>query len=190
MPVNPNPQGKGVVPLIEGLDRHRLDRLLPPKQIDQVEMELFTSMFVLKSDIRFNPVPDRSYYLYQTDGRYKLLMVGPQDWHTPYRGRYIGECVLHDDRTWSMALDPAMTHDKAFMAELDSEQKKLETLLEQARTLEDVLPVFEESLGYNGKLLAFILGKSLGLSMDMAGIRTLTYAEAKGLLVHDEAVNE
>jgi len=185
MPENPNPQGKGLVPLLQGLDSHRLDRLLPPKKIDQVQMELFTSMFVLKSDIRFNPVPDRSYFLYQTDGRYKLLMVGPQEWTTPYRGRYIGECSLHQDRTWSMALDPAMTHDEAFMAEITSEQDKLQHALETARSVEDVLPVFEEQLGYNSRLLAYILGKSLGISMEMAGIRVLSYDDAKGLLAHD-----
>jgi len=188
MPENPNPQGKGLVPLLQGLDNHRLDRLLPPKQIEQVQMELFTSMFVLKSDIRFNPVPDRSYFLYQTDGRFKLLMVGPREWHTPYRGRYIGECVLHQDRTWSMALDAAMSHDEKFMAEITAQQDKLQATLEAATSVEDVLPVFEAELGYNSRLLAYILGKSLGLSMDRAGILGLSYDEARGLLTHDDAI--
>jgi hypothetical protein len=187
MPENPNPQGKGLVPILQGIDRHRLDRLLPPKKIDQVQMELFTSMFVLKSDIRFNPVPGEGYFLYQTDGRYKLLMVGPTEWSTPYRGRYIGECILHEDRTWSMALDPAMTHDEAFMQEITAQQDKLQAALEQAETVADVLPVFEEALGYNSRILAYILGKSLGLSMDMAGIAELTYEEAKGLLMHEKS---
>jgi len=187
MPDNPNPQGKGLVPILQGLDTHRLDRLLPPKKIDQVQMELFTSMFVLKSDIRFNPVADRPYYLYQTDGRYKLLMVGPQEWCSPYRGRFIGECILHRDRTWSMALDPAMSHDREFMARIEQEQDNLQQILEQAQCLEDILPVFEESLGYNSRILAYILGKSLGLSMEMSGIRELNYQEAKGLLQHDKA---
>ena len=187
MPENPNPQGKGLVPILQGLERHRLDRLLPPKQIDQVQMELFTSMFVLGSDIRFNPVPETAYYLYQTDGRYKLLMVGPHEWHTEYRGRYIGECILHRDRTWSMALDPAMLHDQAFMDHITGEQDKLQQALDNAASVEDVLPVFQEEMGYNSRILAFILGKSLGLSMEMAGIRSLTYSEAKGLLGHSEA---
>lgn len=185
MPDNPNPQGKGLVPLFQGLDRHRLDRLLPPKKIDQVQMELFTSMFVLKSEIRFNPIPDRAYFLYQTDGRYKLLMVGPLEWTAPYRGRYIGKCILHQDRTWSMDLDAAMTSDEAFMRDITAEQDKLQQALENATCVQDVLPVFEEAMGYNSRLLAYILGKSLGLSMDMAGIRTLSYQEAKGLLSHD-----
>jgi len=50
--------------------------------------------------------------------------------------------------------------------------------------MEEVLPVFEGQLGYNSRILAFILGKSLGLSMDRAGISSLTYGEAKGLLTN------
>ena len=188
MPINPNPQGKGLVPILQGLDRHRLDHLLPPKKIDQVQMELFTSMFVLKSEIRFNPLANQCYYLYQTDGRYKLLLVGPHQWCTPYRGRYIGECILHDDRTWSMALDPAMAHDTKFMEHIEQEQEKLQSALENAESVEDVLPVFEGALGYNSRILAYILGKSLGVSMELSGIKSLNYHEAKGLLQHDKTI--
>ena len=188
MPDNPNPQGKGLTPLLQGLDQHCLDRLLPPKQIEQVEMELFTSMFVLQSEFRFNPVPNRTYFLYQKEGTYRLLLVGPHEWgSTPYLGRYIGSCVLHNDRTWTLALDPAMEHDLEFMAHITSEQNKLQQVLEHADTLEDILPVFEESFGYHGRILVFILGKSLSISMDMAGIKSLTYNEARGLLFHNKS---
>ena len=182
MPDNPNPQGKGLVPLLQGFDRHRLDRLLPPKKIDQVQMELFTSMFVLQSDFRFNPVPEKTYYLYQVEGSFRLLLVGPHEWVNTYRGRYIGSAILHEDRTWTLALDPAMEHDKVFMNYLLDEQEKLQKALETAEKVEDVFPVFEESFCYYGRILAFILGKSLRISTDLSGIRTLTYKEAKGLL--------
>ena len=186
MPNNPNPQGKGLVPLLQGLDGHRLDRLLPPKQIDQVQMELFTSMFVLQSDFRFNPVPNKIYYLYQTEGRFRLLLVGPHEWGlNGYRGRYIGSCILHDDRTWTLALDPAMEHDREFMDYIANEQDMLQEVLEKAESLEDILPVYEKSFGHYGRILAYILGKSLAISMDMSGIKSLSYQEAKGLLGHE-----
>ena len=188
MPNNPNPQGKGLVPLLQGLDRHRLDRLLPPKNIEQVEMELFTSMFVLQSEFRFNPVPNRTYFLYQKEGKFRLLLVGPHEWeNTAYQGRTIGSCILHDDRTWTLALDPAMEHDHGFMAHIANEQEKLQQALEHADTQEEILPVFEENFCYYSRILAFILGKSLAISMDMAGIKPLTYNEARGLLFHDKA---
>ena len=182
MPDNPNPQGKGLVPVLEGLARHRITRLLPPKQIDQVEMELFTSLFVLSSDFKFNPVPGQCYHLYQCEGRFRLMMVGPDEWHTPFRGRYIGECELHEDRTWSLALDAAITQDQAFMERIEEERAKLHRSLEEAETVEQALPVYEERLGFYGRVLAFTLGKSLDASMGMAGIRGLSYSEARGLL--------
>lgn len=65
MPINPNPQGKGLVPVLQGIERHRLSDRLPPKQIDQIQIELFTSLFVLHRDFNFNPVPHQSYWLYK-----------------------------------------------------------------------------------------------------------------------------
>jgi hypothetical protein len=186
MPDNPNPQGKCLVPLLQGLDRHRLDKVLPPKHIEQVEMELFTSMFVLQSEFGFNPVANRTYFLYQKESKFRLLLVGPHEWgNTSYQGRIIGSCILHDDRTWTLALDPAMEHDHDFMAYIASEQEKLKQALEHTDTLGEILPVFEENFCYYGRILAYILGKSLSVSMDIAGIKSLTYNEARGLLFHE-----
>ena len=190
MPNNPNPQGKGLVPLLQGLDRHRLGRLLPPKQIEQVEMELFTSMFVLQSEFCFNPVPNRAYFLYQKEGVFRLLLVAPHEWgSTPYQGRFIGSCILHDDRTWTLVLDPAMEYDHDFMAHIANEQEKLKQALELASSLEEIVPVYKENFCYYGRILAFILGKSLSISMDMAGIKSLTYNEARGFLSHEQKLH-
>ena len=75
-----------------------------------------------------------------------------------------------------------MEHDEAFMAHIATEQEKLQLALEKALSMEDILPVFEESFGHYGRILAYILGKSLAISMDMSGIKHLNYQEAKGLL--------
>ena len=112
--------------------------------------------------------------------------MGPHEWgESGYRGRYIGSCILHDDRTWTLALAPTMEHDPEFMDYITREQGKFQAVLENAESMEDVLPVFEESFGHYGRVLAFMLGKSLAISMDMAGIKTLTYHEAKGLLSYE-----
>ncbi len=186
MPVNPNPQGKGLVPVLQGLNQHRLNIKLPPKQIDQVEMELFTSLFVLQSDIKFNPVPHKSYWLYQCEGRFRLLMVAPDEWVSPFRGRFIGECILQEDRTWTLALDPPMEHDQDFMALIGQQQDSLHQALEDSASIEDALPKLESSFSFYAQILAFTLGKSLDISMQMSGIKGLSYSEAKGLLSHKE----
>lgn len=189
---NPNPQGKGLVPVLQGLQNQWRHPVLLPKQIDQIEMELFTSLFVLQSEFKFNPVPGKSYYMYDSFNPaaagsapgYKLLLVAPHEWHAPYPGRFVGECVLQQDRTWTLRLDPTLAEDAAFMQRIETLRGKLLTALEKAEKIEDVLPAFEESLGYYGRITAFILGKSLLGSMQLAGINALDYKAAKGLLTH------
>lgn len=179
---NPNPQGKGLVPLLQGVQQHVARLIVPPKQIDQIEMELFTSLFVLQSEIRFNPVVGQRYYLYAQELGYRLSLVAPDEWHRPLAQRYIGLCELQTDRTWTLSLDAAIADDTAFMAEVERQRAALHVAVEQAERLEDVLPVFAPGLGYHGRILAFILGKSLRSSMQLSGIAALPYREAVGLL--------
>ena len=184
MPRNPNPQGKGLVPVLQGLQNQWQQPVLLPKQIDQIEMELFTSLFVLQSEFKFNPVPGKSYYMYDTGTGYRLLLVAPHEWHSPYPGRFVGECVLQQDRTWTLLLDAELANDADFLARVEQLRGKLLTALEKAEKIEDVLPSFEDSLGYYGRITAFILGKSLLTSMQLSGIQGLDYKAAKGLLSH------
>lgn len=179
---NPNPQGKGLVPVLQGLQQHWAQVRVPPKHIDQVSLELFTSLFVLQSEIRFNPVPGQDYWLYRQGKRWKLSMVAPAEWGTKLPGRYVGHCVLQPDRTWTLELDAEVAGDPAFMAEVEAHRAQLQERLERAETLEAVLPGYEDRLGYHGKVLAFILGKSLRSSMQLSGIAALDYRQAKGLL--------
>jgi hypothetical protein len=200
MPRNPNPQGKGLVPVLQGLHNHWQQPVLLPKQIDQIEMELFTSLFVLQSEFKFAPVPGKSYWMYSfgttaagagsdTTGAeegYRLLLVAPHEWHTPYPGRCVGECVLQQDRTWTLTLAPELVQDAAFMRRVEALRGKLLGALEKAEKIEDILPGFEDTLGYYGRITAFILGKSLLTSMQLSGIQGLDYKGAKGLLSHSK----
>src|SRR5688572_1921758 len=179
---NPNPQGKGIVPVLQGLQQHWLQPVVLPKQIDQIEMELFTSLFVLQSELKFNPVPGKSYWMYETGTGYRLLLVGPDEWHKPYPGRFIGECVLQKDRTWTLMLDDSLAEDRSFMDMIEAQRKKLHSALASAEKIDDLLPAFEPSLSYYGRVMAFILGRSLLTSMQLSGIKGLDYKGAKKLL--------
>lgn len=194
MPRNPNPQGKGLVPVLQGIQHGWQKSVLLPKQIDQIEMELFTSLFVLQSEFKFNPVPGKSYFMYDWPGNaaagsgrgYKLSLVAPHEWHTPCDGLFIGECILQQDRTWTLMLAPELAQDEVFMKRVEDLRGKLLGALAQAEKIEDVLPSFEESLGYYGRITAFILGKSLLTSMQLSGIKGLDYKAAKGLLTQSK----
>lgn len=170
------------MPVLQGVQQHAQRLAVPPKSITQIEMELFTSLFVLQSEIRFNPVVGQSYWLYQRDDGYRLSLIAPTQWHRPLPQRCIGECTLQTDRTWTLQLEPAIASDDHFMAQIEQQREALHVALEQAERVEDVLPVFASSLGYHGRILAFILGKSLRSSMQLSGIAALPYHEAAGLL--------
>lgn len=179
---NSNPQGKGLVPVLQGMQQHALHHLVPPKQIDQIEMELFTSLFVLQGELKFSPVPGQEYWLYHTASGYRLLMIGPDEWHKPYPGRCIGACVLQPDRTWTLQLQPDLAEDAAFVDHIELLRRKLHTALRRSSRVEDILPTFEPSLCYHSRVMAFILGRSLLTSMQLSGIHGLDYKAARRLL--------
>lgn len=182
---DPNPQGKGLSPLLDGLAQSRPGIVVPPKQIDRISSELFTSLFVLKSEFRFRPVVGKSYWLYRTDGRFKLLMLPPDQWSAGHPGQFIGECVLQEDITWTLTLSEEAAADKSLLRLIEEEKTRLESSLQEAETVEDAMPEYIASMPFYCRLLAYGLGGSLRSSMRAAGINVLTYEEAKGLLTHD-----
>jgi hypothetical protein len=179
---NPNPQGKGLVPILAGLQQHMLRLQVPPKPITQIEMELFTSLFVLQSEIRFNPAVGQVYWLYSRPEGYRLSLIGPDEWHKEMPHRYIGRCELLVDRTWTLDLAAEVAEDAAFIAHIERQRDIFQTALEQAEHIEDILPTFVPTLSYQGRVFAYILGRSLRHSMQLSGIAALPYREAAALL--------
>lgn len=182
----PNPQGKGQVPVLAALFE-RQDSLahVPPKQIEQVSTELFTSLFVLGSEFRFKPVVGKDYFLYRKPKKFWLSMLGPHEWNEETGGQFIGRCVLQDDMTWTMEMSEAAAADPAFTAYLDRARAEFDAALQAAETVDDVLPVFEQRFGFYRRIFAFGLAHSLGRSMVGSGIAGLSYDEARKQLTHD-----
>ena len=58
-----NPQGKGLVPILESLEESRALISVAPKHISQISSELFTSLFVLHSHFQVKPVVGKSHWL-------------------------------------------------------------------------------------------------------------------------------
>lgn len=180
---NPNPQGKGQVPVLAALAENRkAAAAVPPKHIEQVSVELFTSLFVLESDFNFKPVPGRAYWMYHKRGRYWLSPVAPEEWHPMVYGRYIGECRLQEDMSWTLELADEVAADPAFVRHLEERRARFERDLEAADTLDDALPVHESRFPFYQRAFAYALAHSLGTSMEHSGIRQLSYDEARGLL--------
>ena len=182
---NPNPQGKGLTPVLQFIEQTRAAVHVPPKQIDQVSGELFTSLFVLKSEFLFKPVISKSYWLYRTGNKLKLFQISPHQWTAGYPGKFIGECILQEDITWTLELDDDAAEDESLIRLIAEQRQQLQQSLEEAEKLEDALPVYVTSLPFYRRVMAFGLAASLRLSMEAAGINQLSYYEAKALLTNN-----
>jgi len=183
---NPNPQGKGGSLVLNTLDAQRAGlATVPPKHIEQVSTELFTSLFVLESDFRFKPVPGKPYFLYQKPEYFWLAMTPPRMLGASVAGRFIGTCELQPDMTWTLELTEAVAADATFMAYLEQKREVFEQQLEAADTVDDVLPVHERGFAFYRRASAFAVAHSLGHSMTQSGISGLSYDEARGLLTDD-----
>lgn len=182
MDKTPNPQGKGLVPVLETLAASRAAIAVPPKRIEQISSELFTSLFVLESDFKFKPVVGRSYWLYRKGERFWLSLLAPEEWSAAAFGQVIGECILQDDITWTLTLDEAAAQDRALLSRIEARQRAFEQRLEKAATIADALPVFDESLPFYQRVCAAALAASLRVSMRKSGIEGLSYDQARGLL--------
>lgn len=188
MKTSPNPQGKGLVPVLQDLAACRPQVAVPPKHIDQVSRELFTSLFVLESTFGFRPVVGRCYWLYRAGERFRLSLVSPAEWGAgdPF-GQPVGECVLQPDLTWTLGLLDGAAQDPAVQALIEARRARLTERLETAHSLAQALPVFEAELPFQQRALAAGLAASLRRSMEQTGIASLDYQAASGLLTKPDA---
>ncbi|MGD8570243.1 MAG: DUF2452 domain-containing protein [Gammaproteobacteria bacterium] len=182
MTKRPNPQGKGLVPVLDSLAESRAAIAVPPKQIDQISSELFTSLFVLHSKFQFKPVVGKSYWLYRRDNIFHLSLIAPHEWGGSSFGQYVGECVLQQDITWTLKLDTAAAQDNELMGVIEQRRREFERALDSADSVDSLLPVYLESLPFYQRVFASALAGSLSVSMQKSGIQGLSYAQARGLL--------
>lgn len=176
----PNPQGKGVSPLLAVIEQQdRMRQVSEPKDAARVATELFTAMFILESDFDFQPTVGRPHWLYRKDGRFRLRLTPPRAWHPAIAGDYIGECWLHKDMSWTLQLDADAAQDQALQELLGKRRQDFERELLQAETLRGALPHHRADLGFYRRVYAYALSRSLELSMRDTGIAALGYDEAR-----------
>lgn len=178
-----NPDGKGGSPVLAGLDaaRHGLGDV-PAKPVDQIATELFTSLFVLESEFHFKPVAGKTYYLYQQPERFWLGLTPPAMLGEAVAGRFIGYCRLQPDLTWTLALAADVAADRTFTAWLAEQRRLFEARLEAAETVDDMLPIHESHMSFYRRAWAFGVAHSLSRSLGAAGLRGLSYDQARGVL--------
>lgn len=169
MPENPNPQGKGLVPVLEHWQSIR-PGAVAAKDAGTLLNDYVVSLLILSAQFRFKPVVGNNYYLYRSGGVWRLSLIAPWEWADPGPGVYVGACRLRPDMTWEMnpAADidshPELLADlaafvRAFVAELDSRD-----------TLEAGLPFYVAGLPFYQRLLATGLAVSVKRTAQISGL--------------------
>ena len=171
-----NPQGKGAVPVLRDLGSVQSGQL-PPKNLERVEGELFTSLFVLESDFSFMPVKGQGYHLYWMSHRFTLSLNAPGDWAVSSPGVHVGRCHLHQDLTWTLEIDPGVSAHPELIKKIEEKRRRLEERIRETENLLDLLPVHESGLPYHRRVMAYGLARSLGTSMELAGLIQLPPSE-------------
>lgn len=177
-----NPQGKGLVPVLESLAQSRALISVAPKHIHQISSELFTSLFVLHSQFQFKPVVGKQYWLYQRGSKFQLSLISPMEWGGKGFGLFVGECVLQQDITWSLTLDHEAANNKALMDYIETRRHEFEQALMLADSVDSVLPFYIEGLPFYQRVFASALANSLKKSMIISGIQGLSYSQAQKCL--------
>jgi len=166
-PKNPNPQGKGQVPVLRDWSSLQ-PALSEPKTAADFLRDYCVSSLVLAAEFRFKPVVGKTYYLYATAQGWSLTLISPQEWGERKSGEFLASCTLRPDMTWEMdaadlAEQPeAMAQARAFIAGF------VETLTEQ-ESIADNLPVYVKELPYYRRMLATALSASLKHTLPVSG---------------------
>lgn len=187
---HPNPQGKGMTPVLENLQQTTNSLSVPAKDIHRITNELFTSLFVLNSQIRFKPVCGQYYWLYRKDGTYRLSLIAPEQWTADQSGRYVGACQLQNDLTWTLELSIQSRNDPQFITEIACQRQRFEKNMQQAEKVDDMLPIYKEHLPFYSRVLASALSYSLQNSMQKGGISGMNYKQANKKEVSETKNNQ
>lgn len=164
---NPNPQGKGVVPLLR--DWQSVQPVLcGEKGASEFLRDYCVSSLVLGAQFRFKPVVGVAYFLYSAGQEWMLSLVGPDEWGQRLPGEYLAQCRLRPDMTWEMEAASLDAHSPA----LERAQLFIRGFVESLSTQESIaehLPFYVRELPYYQRLLATALSASLQCSLPRTG---------------------
>jgi hypothetical protein len=164
---NPNPQGKGLVPMLRDWQSVQ-PAVRGQKSAADFLRDYCVSSLVLGAQFRFKPVVGVTYFLYSAGQDWMLSLVGPQEWGQRMPGEYLAMCRLRPDMTWEMeaaALDahsPALERARQFI-------RGFVDMLAAQESIAEHLPFYARELPYYQRLLATALASSLQRSLPHTG---------------------
>jgi hypothetical protein len=177
---NPNPQGKGSVPVLQ--DWAALRPQLPAsKSPGDILRDYCLSALVLAAKFRFRPVLGKLYFLYGDERNWTLSLVEPEKWGSAMPGEFVANCRLQADMTWHLEL-ASLHPGSAVLRRLERFIDGFADTISSQDSLIDGLPFYVRSLPYYPRLLATGLAVSLQHSISLTGPDALAKAMAPSRL--------
>lgn len=164
---NPNPQGKGVVPVLRDWQSFT-PMALAPKTAANFLRDYCVSSLVLAADFRFKPVVGKTYYLYATSDGWSLTLIAPQEWGERKAGKFLASCQLRADMTWEMDAADLADQPEALAQARQFIEGFVDALSEQ-ETIEEHLPYYVQEMPYYRRMLATALSASLKHTLPPSG---------------------
>ena len=169
----PNPQGKGVVPLLAAWDSLSPSKV-EVKSADQILSQYFTSLLILSAEFHFKPVPQQDYYLYwhlnPSGSPWRLSLIEPEKLRTLSLGEFVGCCHLQSDMTWTMTPSPQLTEQTSVLNDLQEFAERFQSANKNGESLEKLLPFFVDELPFYRRLAATALSSSLSRSITLSNL--------------------
>lgn len=165
---NPNPQGKGLVPVLQDIANLKTS-LLDPKSPGTFLRDYCLSSFVLSASFAFKPVVGKTYYLYASDPDWTLSLIAPGEWSSEKADTFLAACHLRPDMTWELLTDTMAAADTTSR---DALQHYIHTFVGNLASQESIsgsLPHYVQELPYYRRLLMCALSSSLKHSIPSSG---------------------
>ncbi|MEO0435723.1 MAG: hypothetical protein AAF098_02310 [Pseudomonadota bacterium] len=160
---NPNPQGKGVVPVLADWASTRPMEYRARSSADLL-FDWFVSALVLSARFSFKPVVGQRYYLYLEGEVWSLSLIAPHEWHRSRSAQCLARCELVHDMTWTMQPLEGLAPNQELLGSLRSRLEAFLTELDSDLPLEQALPGYRREIPYYARMLATALGASLRAS--------------------------
>ena len=166
---NPNPQGKGQVPVLADWQAMRPGEV-GEKAPALLLLNWFVSTLVLSAEFSFRPVVGVTYHLYLAGQRWKLSLIGPDEWGDRTPGVYLGACLLRRDTTWDLQPCASGLQQPAIRERLAELADDFVETLDGSESVREALPGYRRNLPYYQRMLATALGSSLRDSAQRLGM--------------------
>ena len=172
---NPNPQGKGLVTVLQEIDSRQLAlNTTNHHSLTKTLHDYALSRLVLCAEFHFKPVVNKPYYLYVKGKTLKLSLVAPNEWRDSGFGFYICQCLLESTMLWvfsNKSDDPKAVDYLALAVE-----PLKDTLLSDFfsnKPLQETLPYYDERLPFHRRVLANALASQISNSIPKALSKSL-----------------